>query len=207
VKVVLTRPRPSVLFDENRRSVRTQIVVTHRALLVLLGDVNLFLLLLLVHLLFLDVFSVRCRRGWCYRGRVMVGHQIFIRLRLRDVLREAHARHDDYTTRERTRQTDRDQNLESSFARVLSVLVVVVLEIEISRSALSFTCYCWCCSCCCCSILKTLLNGYTCPFVRDCHFFNFFFFPYSLITSYTRISFQPHPDSLLKSRILISIIP
>ena len=94
MKVVLTRPRPSVLFDENRRSVRTQIVVTHRALLVLLGDVNLFLLLLLVHLLFL--FLVRRRRSVrCYRGRVMVGHQIFIRLRLRDVLREAHARHDD----------------------------------------------------------------------------------------------------------------
>jgi hypothetical protein len=61
--------------------------------------VNLFLLLLLVHLLFLFLVRRRRRRSVrCYRGRVMVGHQIFIRLRLRDVLREAHARHDDYAT-------------------------------------------------------------------------------------------------------------
>jgi small-conductance mechanosensitive channel len=137
VKVVLTRPRPSVLFDENRRSVRTQIVVTHRALLVLLGDVNLFLLLLLVHLLFLFLVRRRRRRSVrCYRGRVMVGHQIFIRLRLRDVLREAHARHDDdYARLSRKDETDRLRSEREEFFRssVVFVLVVVVLEIEILR--------------------------------------------------------------------------
>ena len=35
--------------------------------------------------------------------------------------------------RERTRQIDRDQNVKSSFARVVFVLVAVVLQIEILR--------------------------------------------------------------------------
>ena len=118
MKVVLTRPRSSVLFDENRRSVRTQIVVTHRALLVLLGDVNLFLLLLLAHLLFLFLVRCRRRRVWCYRGRVMVGHQIFVRLRLRDVLREAHARHDDDDARKDETDRQRSENTEFFRSRV-----------------------------------------------------------------------------------------
>ena len=75
------------------------------------------------------------------------------------------------------RQTGRDQNVKSSFARALFVFVVVVLEIEILREAL----------CRSRAVVGVVLLNSEDSFERG-HFFNFFtFFSSSLITSHMRI--------------------